>query len=61
MSIELRWLTPAGTTTEPMRLQYKVLGDPYKVSENGYIRRWSEWMDVPVVVDEVVEGEENDQ
>jgi hypothetical protein len=42
MSIEMRWLTPAETTTKSPVLQYRVLG-PWPLPAGP-------WVDVPVVV-----------
>lgn len=39
MGIELRWLVPAETTTQPPKLQFRHCGDGFS------------WVDVPVVVD----------
>ena len=56
-STELRILRKRGTSTEPGRLQYRVRraefgttsGVVYFVHSNN---EWSEWMDVPVAVED---------
>lgn len=44
--VEMRWVTPEGTTTTPKVLQWRSrMADPW-----GRFRLWSEWTDVPIVV-----------
>lgn len=44
--VELRWITPEGTTTKPPRLQWRSRAmDPW-----ARWTLWTEWQDVPTVV-----------
>jgi hypothetical protein len=52
VSFELRWIVPNVTTTEPPRLQMRVITD-WEADRDGYVSHkvvWSEWTDVPTVV-----------
>lgn len=46
--IELRYVTPDSTTTEPPKLQYRTTVNVLEIGLHAHL--WSEWTDVPLVV-----------